>query len=85
MFAKLPANIQQAANDAFRLFLTDPYHPLLRNHALQDSKKGDHRNGSRAVSVTIRYRAIYTIDDDTNVWYWIGSHEGYNNFTGSKK
>lgn len=24
----------------------------------------------------------YVIDGDTNVWYWIGSHEDYNDFIG---
>ena len=80
----LPAHIQQAANDAFALFLEDPHHPLLSNHALADTKKGRHRIGSRAISVTHRYRALYVTDGPTHVWYWIGSHEDYNNFIGSK-
>lgn len=84
MFAKLPANIRQAAEEAYRLFLSNPNHPQLGNHELHDSKKGRHRNGSRALSITRRYRAICTVDGDTNVWYWIGSHEDYNNFTGKK-
>jgi hypothetical protein len=80
----LPARIQQAAREAFRLFLADPHHPQLANHALHDSKKSRHRTGSRAVSITRAYRAIYVVEDDTNVWYWIGSHEDYNRFVGSK-
>ena len=81
-FAQLPAKIQDAAKDAYRLFLSDPYSPQLRNHELHDGNKGRHRKASRAVSVTRRYRAIYTIDGDTYVWYWIGSHEDYNDFIG---
>jgi hypothetical protein len=38
--------------------------------------------GSRSVAITRRYRAIYVVDGDTNVWYWCGSHEDYNNFVG---
>ena len=83
--AKIPANIQHLAELAFQKFLEDPAHPALENHPLDDTHKGRHRKGSRSVAVTRRYRAIYVVDDDTNVWYWIGSHEDYNNFTGSTK
>jgi hypothetical protein len=82
MLAGLPPRIQEAARDAFRLFLQNPNAPALENHTLKDTKKGRHQKGSRAVSVTLRYRAIYVVDGPTNVWYWIGSHEDYNNFTG---
>jgi hypothetical protein len=80
--ARLPDHIREAAEGAFELFLANPNAPALSNHLLTDTKKGRHRAGSRAVSVTMRYRAIYVPDGPTNVWYWIGSHEGYNNFVG---
>lgn len=79
---KLPAKIQAAAHEAFELFKQDPQHPILCSHPLHDTKKGRHRKGSIAVSITLRYRAIYVVDGQTNVWYWIGSHEDYNNFVG---
>ena len=79
---RLPESIQQLAEAAFRMFLEDPSHPSLRHHALKDSNKGQHRAGSFSVSITMRYRAIYVRDGDTNVWYWIGSHADYDNFTG---
>ena len=82
MLAKLPDRIQEAADDAYRFFLQNPNHSALGNHALADTKKGRHRKGSRAVAVTARYRAIYVTEGPTNVWYWIGSHEDYNNFVG---
>lgn len=31
------------------------------------------------MSVIYRHRAIYVVVD-TNVWYWIGTHEDYNGF-----
>lgn len=85
LFAQLPRHIQELAQGAFDHFRTDPHHPMLHNHPLADSNKGRHRNGSRAVWITRRYRAIYVQDGDTNVWYWIGSHEDYNNFIGSRR
>jgi len=80
----LDGNIQELAELAFAQFLKDPESPVLANHPLDDTHRGQHQKGSRAVSVTRRYRAIYVVDGDTNVWYWIGSHESYNTFTGRK-
>ena len=82
MLARLPPHIHEAAQEAFRFFLANPHHPILGNHQLTDTRKGRHRKASRAVSVTRRYRAIYVTDGESNVWYWIGSHEDYNDFVG---
>jgi hypothetical protein len=35
------------------------------------------------VSITMKYRALYVVEGDTNVWYWIGTHNDYENFIGS--
>lgn len=82
--ARLPAAIRELADAAYQMFLEDPDHPALRHHALKDTDKGRHRAGSFSVSVTLKYRAIYVRDGDTNVWYWIGSHADYDTFTGIK-
>ena len=82
--AHLGERVAKLADEAFELFLADPEAPALHNHPLGDSHWGQHRKNSRAVSVTLRYRAIYVADGNINVWYWIGSHEDYNNFTGRK-
>jgi plasmid maintenance system killer protein len=83
-FERLPQRIKVLAVAAFRQFCKNPDHKALRRHALDDNKKGQHRNGSFSVSVTMQYRAIYVPDGDTNVWYWIGSHNDYATFTGDK-
>ena len=80
--AKLPSNVAKLADVAFALFLQDPYHAALHNKQIDDSAKGRHRAGTRSVWVTYRYRALYMEDGDANVWYWIGSHEDYNDFIG---
>lgn len=87
----LPNHIRELADDAFKRFEKDPFHPSLENEDLYDSKKGRHRKGSRSVAISRRYRAIYVVDngpdgaDPTQVcWYWCGSHESYNIFTGRK-
>ena len=83
-FAKLPERIQKLAKLAFHQFLTDPDHPALRRHELKDTKKGRHRKGTFSVSITKQYRALYVVDDDTNVWYWVGNHNDYENYSGKK-
>lgn len=67
LLEKLPQHIRDAAEEAYKFFLRDPQHPILDNHALDDTKKGRHRRGSRAISVTRRYRAIYVTEGPTNV------------------
>ncbi len=84
LFAKLPKRIQELAKAAYRQFRANPDHPSLRRHSLEDSDKGRHRAGSFSVSITMRYRAIYAVDGTVNVWYWIGSHNDYENFVGRK-
>ncbi len=92
MCDKLPTATARLAEKAYSQFRKDPSHPGLEHHALDDTKRGRHRNGSWAVSITRRYRAIYVPDETgseqhapANVWYWIGSHEDYNAFTGSAR
>jgi hypothetical protein len=83
-FDRLDERIQRLAVAAFELFLHNPAHPSLHHHPLDDTRRGQHRPSSFAVSVTKQYRAIYVVDGETNVWYWIGSHNDYNTFTGRK-
>ena len=91
MFARLPERIRNLAKEQFRRFEKDPHDPMLENEDCYDSRKGRHRAGSRAVSLTRRYRALYVVDNGPDgkqpkqyCWYWVGSHEDYNNFIGSK-
>jgi len=84
LFTALPPSIRSIARKAFRLFQADPMHPSLRNHALTTTGAGRHIVGSRSVSITMSYRAIYFIDGETNVWYWIGTHADYDSFVGRK-
>jgi hypothetical protein len=82
MFDRLPRSIKEAAKEAFKLFIANPDHPSLHHHALHDSNKGRHKTGSHAVHITRRACAIYAPSGSFNVWYWIGTHEDYNNFVG---
>jgi hypothetical protein len=50
-----------------------------------DLKKGNHLPNSFSVAPTTQYRALYVVDGEINVWYWIGTHADYKKFTGSKR
>jgi len=84
LFEQLPVRIQTAARGAFAQFQENPDHRSLNRKHLNDKASSRHRDGSISVRVTKMYRAIYIVEGDDNVWYWIGSHEDYNNFTGQK-
>ena len=84
LFFKLPAKVRSIAAKAYAMFLRDPDHPMLARHPLDDVARARHRLGSYSVWITQKYRAIYVVDGDTNIWYWVGSHNDYENFTGKK-
>ena len=82
LLATLPQHVRATADQKFALFVVNPRHVSLRLHKLKDRSRGQHVPGSYSVSVTPRYRAIFFIDGQTNVWYWIGTHADYDCFTG---
>lgn len=84
MQEKLPPPIRKLAEAAFAMFQRNPDHPALRRHQLLDTQKGRHRSGTWSVSINMKYRAMYFTDGNINVWYWVGSHNDYENFIGKK-
>jgi hypothetical protein len=51
----------------------NPYHPSLQFKPIHPSKP------IYSVRIGIGWRAVGVKDNDTMVWFWIGSHEEYNN------
>ncbi len=63
---KLPDRYQQR----IKLFINNPHHPLLRDHALKGEKEG-----YRAFSITGDIRIVYKQVDETTILFLdIGSH-----------
>ena len=81
---RLPERIRKLSELAFKTFLENPSHPSLRHHPLEDNDRGRHRAKSHPVSINMQYRAIYTRDGGEYVWYWVGTHNDYDNSTGVK-
>ena len=71
-FDRLPADIQNQANAAYRLWKVDPYYPSLH------FKRIDPEEPIYSVRIGLHYRAVGTWVGDTIIWDFIGTHEEYN-------
>ncbi|MGI9058749.1 MAG: type II toxin-antitoxin system RelE family toxin [Ktedonobacteraceae bacterium] len=73
LFAQLPRQVQEQAVTTYQLFRANPHHPSLH------FKRIDPQEPIYSVRVGRNYRAVGLWEGDTISWYWIGSHEDYNN------
>lgn len=78
-FDQLPAEIQERARQAYRLFSQNPYHPSLQFKQVHPSQP------IFSARITLDYRALGIRDGDEIVWFWIGSHAAYNNLVAQLK
>lgn len=69
---KLPGHIQAKARNAYHLWLENPHHPGLQFKQIHSTSP------IYAVRISLGYRALGILEEDTMVWFWIGSHEDYN-------
>lgn len=67
-YALLPPEIQRRSRTAFRLWRNNPRHP-----SLCFKKVGD----VWSVRIGKGYRALVALEQDTYFWFWIGSHDEY--------
>lgn len=72
-FDHLPIPVQAKAKTAFLLWKKNPAHPSLH------FKKVHHEKPIYSVRVGASHRAIGVREKGTKIWFWIGSHEEYNN------
>jgi hypothetical protein len=71
-FTRLPSEIKKRARDAYELFQHDPGHPSLRFKRLHGTEQEIY-----SARITRDYRAVGVRDEDTIIWFWIGSHADY--------
>ncbi len=71
LFSDLPFGAQRDAKRAYRLFQSNPAHPGLQ------FKKLEGEVNIYSVRIGLEYRALAVMEKDRIVWYWIGSHSGY--------
>ena len=70
-FGKLPDRIKRLARKNYRLWEMNPDHPSLR------FRRVGRKYPAYSVRVGIGWRALGVRQDDTIVWFWIGSHAEY--------
>lgn len=63
--------VRERARAAYRLFRQDLHHPGLH------FKQVHPRRPIYSARVGLGYRALGVLNDDTIVWFWIGSHADY--------
>ncbi|PSR05097.1 MAG: hypothetical protein BRD50_01855 [Bacteroidetes bacterium SW_11_45_7] len=71
-FAKLPSHVQEKARSTYRLWREDPQHPSLQFKQVHASEP------IYSVRIGLGYRALGVLQNDRMIWFWIGSHESYN-------
>jgi hypothetical protein len=72
-FNALPPTIQEKARKAFELWSKNSNHPSLH------FKKIHSVDPIYSVRIDLQYRALGIKDEHVLVWFWIGTHEEYNN------
>lgn len=75
-YGKLTPDIRARAKKAYCLWSEDPFHPSLRFKCINKPEN------IWSVRVTLGYRAIGIMDNDTVTWLWVGSHDDYERFFG---
>ena len=70
-FAELSEQVQKKTREAYRQFKQDPRHPSLR------FKKVHPELPIYSVRIGKSYRAVGQLDEDTVIWFWVGSHTEY--------
>jgi len=71
LLAGLPPDVVRQAREAYRLWSRNAFHPGLR------FKKIQNLDNVWSVRVSRNYRAVGVRDGDKIIWFWIGSHAGY--------
>jgi hypothetical protein len=70
-FDRLPAEVQASAREKYHFWQRDPFHPPLQFKPLLGNVW--------SVRIGSSHRALARRNGDLVVWFWIGTHEEYNN------
>jgi mRNA-degrading endonuclease RelE of RelBE toxin-antitoxin system len=73
-YRKLSEPIRERARKNYRLWADNLFHPSLHFKCI------DSNEGIWSVRVTRSYRAAGILEGDTVTWFWIGSHDDYEQF-----
>jgi len=68
---QLPKSVQEQADKTYALWQKDPYHNSLQ------FKRVSQRQPIYSVRISLNYRALRLWESDHIYWYWIGTHNEY--------
>ncbi|MCZ8119218.1 MAG: hypothetical protein O9295_14445 [Microcystis sp. LE18-22.4A] len=71
LFADLPELVQEQTRKAYQQFKQEPSYPSLR------FKKVHPKLPIYSARINRDYRAVGQLEDDTVIWFWVGSHAEY--------
>lgn len=71
-FKNLPGRVQQTAQKNYKLWKNNSAHPSL------DFKRIGKRLNIYSVRIGLGWRALGIVENDSIIWFWIGSHAEYN-------
>lgn len=70
-YEKLPNQIKKTAKKSYKLFKENPFYPSLQFKQIHNSKP------IYSIRITKGYRAIGIKNENTIIWFWIGTHNEY--------
>jgi plasmid maintenance system killer protein len=81
LYEALPERIKRDADAAYARLAADPNHPGLNFERIQDSK-----SPLFSARVNEQYRVLGRGEnEDTIVWFWIGTHQEYDKLLGRSR
>jgi mRNA-degrading endonuclease RelE of RelBE toxin-antitoxin system len=75
-YERLNKSLQQRARKSFELWSENPFHPSLHFKCINAEEN------IWSARVSLGYRALGILDDNTMTWFWIGSHDEYERYFG---
>jgi hypothetical protein len=72
-FNALPVDIQEKAKRVYKIWTGNPNHPSLH------FKQVHEHEAIFSVRIGLYHRALGVKEFNTVIWFWIGTHEEYNN------
>jgi hypothetical protein len=71
LLSATPQSVRLKTKATYALWSKNPEHPSLRFKKVHDSLP------IYSVRIDLNWRAVGTLQKDTMVWFWIGSHRDY--------
>lgn len=72
-YKRLPEHIKKEAKNSYRQFKKNPYHPSLRFKQIHPTRP------IFSIRISMDYRALGIKQNNVILWFWIGSHNNYDN------